>query len=151
MQALPHKALLSGLGLDSTELGWPPRLFKPAFDLARAQGLRCVAHAGVRPRLLLWQQLLQTKAMCQAHQLGPVHASCKLAQCRRQRRGLLGRQSAGRPLACCKPSAHGGSLLQPGLDTIDRPHAATAERIGRCRAGALSHAGQRCGASRARR
>ena len=46
MQALPYKAQLAGLGLDSTELGWPPSLFKAAFDLARSEGLHCVAHAG---------------------------------------------------------------------------------------------------------
>ena len=30
-QALPYKAQLAGLGLDSTELGWPRSLFKAAF------------------------------------------------------------------------------------------------------------------------
>jgi adenosine deaminase len=35
-----------GVGLDSTELGVDPRDFAPAFELARAAGLRCTAHAG---------------------------------------------------------------------------------------------------------
>jgi adenine deaminase len=40
---LPH---LTGVGLDSSELGHPPSKFRRAFDAARARGLRLVAHAG---------------------------------------------------------------------------------------------------------
>jgi adenine deaminase len=35
-----------GLGLDSSEHGFPPEPFAPLFDRARAHGLRTVAHAG---------------------------------------------------------------------------------------------------------
>jgi adenosine deaminase len=35
-----------GIGMDSTELGVDPRDFAPAFELARAAGLRRTAHAG---------------------------------------------------------------------------------------------------------
>jgi adenine deaminase len=35
-----------GVGLDSAEVGNPPSKFASVFELARASGLRCVAHAG---------------------------------------------------------------------------------------------------------
>ncbi|MGL6235396.1 MAG: adenosine deaminase [Segniliparus sp.] len=35
-----------GVGLDSAELGHPPRLFKRVYEIAAAEGLRKVAHAG---------------------------------------------------------------------------------------------------------
>lgn len=44
--ALPYKEQLIGVGLDSSEVGFPPRLFKQVYDRARAEGLRPVAHAG---------------------------------------------------------------------------------------------------------
>jgi adenosine deaminase len=37
---------LTGVGLDSSELGHPPAKFQRAFAAARARGLRLVAHAG---------------------------------------------------------------------------------------------------------
>jgi adenine deaminase len=37
---------LSGVGLDSSEVGHPPRNFRRVFDKARAAGLKVVAHAG---------------------------------------------------------------------------------------------------------
>jgi adenosine deaminase len=40
------EAPIIGIGLDSAELGHPPSLFAEVYDLARAAGLRCVAHAG---------------------------------------------------------------------------------------------------------
>jgi adenosine deaminase len=39
-------APLLGVGLDSAEVGHPPGLFAPVFDLAREHGLHLVAHAG---------------------------------------------------------------------------------------------------------
>ncbi len=45
-QALPFKAGLAGVGLDSSELGHPPEKFARAFEKARAEGLLAVAHAG---------------------------------------------------------------------------------------------------------
>ncbi len=34
------------MGLDSAEVGWPPRLFARAYEMAAAEGLHRVAHAG---------------------------------------------------------------------------------------------------------
>jgi len=44
--ALPHRARLLGVGLDSSEVGNPPEKFARVFDRARELGLRLVAHAG---------------------------------------------------------------------------------------------------------
>ena len=46
VQALPHKQHIKGVGLDSSELGFPPSLFRAVFERAAAEGLRLVAHAG---------------------------------------------------------------------------------------------------------
>jgi adenosine deaminase len=45
-EALPHKAAIHGVGLDSSEVGHPPSKFVDVFAAARAAGLRAVAHAG---------------------------------------------------------------------------------------------------------
>ncbi|MBV1778046.1 adenosine deaminase [Paeniglutamicibacter sp. ABSL32-1] len=37
---------VDGIGLDSSELGYPPALFREVFDYARDHGLHVVAHAG---------------------------------------------------------------------------------------------------------
>ncbi len=44
--ALEHLDRIAGMGLDSAELGHPPRDFVTVFARARANGLRIVAHAG---------------------------------------------------------------------------------------------------------
>ncbi len=44
--ALPHRAKLIGVGLDSSERGHPPEKFARVFNQARALGLHLVAHAG---------------------------------------------------------------------------------------------------------
>jgi adenosine deaminase len=44
--ALPFQEHFIGVGLDSTEIGYPPALFKDAYDLAGSVGLHRVAHAG---------------------------------------------------------------------------------------------------------
>lgn len=47
-----------GIGLDSAEVGNPPRKFRAVFDHARAAGLRCVAHAGEEgPPEYVWEAL----------------------------------------------------------------------------------------------
>ncbi|TFD12095.1 adenosine deaminase [Cryobacterium sp. TMT4-10] len=54
--ASPHR--IDGIGLDSAEVGYPPELFTEVFDLARANGLRLVAHAGEEgPPEYVWQAL----------------------------------------------------------------------------------------------
>jgi adenosine deaminase len=41
-----HRSAIDGVGLDSTECGFPPSLFTAVFARARAAGLHVVAHAG---------------------------------------------------------------------------------------------------------
>ncbi len=45
LAALPFRDRFVGVGLDSTEVGYPPRLFKDVYRRAAAEGLRLVAHA----------------------------------------------------------------------------------------------------------
>ena len=45
-QALPHKAVIAGIGLDSTETGHPPSKYTAVFERARSEGFLAVAHAG---------------------------------------------------------------------------------------------------------
>ncbi|WP_422390495.1 adenosine deaminase [Arthrobacter sp. N1] len=52
------KAPIVGIGLDSAEVGYPPSLFAEVYDVARAAGLRCVAHAGEEgPPSYVWEAL----------------------------------------------------------------------------------------------
>jgi adenosine deaminase len=44
--ALPFRDRFIGVGLDSAEVGYPPRLFERAYAIAAAEGLHRVAHAG---------------------------------------------------------------------------------------------------------
>lgn len=44
--ALPFRDQFIGVGLDSTEIGYPPALFTHVYEQAAAEGLRLVAHAG---------------------------------------------------------------------------------------------------------
>ncbi len=49
---------IDGIGLDSSEVGFPPQLFTEVFDYARAHGLHVVAHAGDEgPAEYIWQAL----------------------------------------------------------------------------------------------
>lgn len=43
---LPFRAGIIGVGLDSTEIGYPPELFARVYARAAAEGLHLVAHAG---------------------------------------------------------------------------------------------------------
>jgi len=57
-QALPYKDRLLGVGLDSSEVGNPPENFAAAYDLARAEDLHAVAHAGEEgPPSYIWGAL----------------------------------------------------------------------------------------------
>lgn len=52
------EAPIVGIGLDSAEVGYPPSLFAEVYDLARAEGLRCIAHAGEEgPPEYVWEAL----------------------------------------------------------------------------------------------
>src|SRR4051794_23915165 len=42
----PHRGVVAGVGLDSTEAGHPPRLYAAAFEAADELGLHKVPHAG---------------------------------------------------------------------------------------------------------
>lgn len=43
---VPHHGTVLGIGLDSTEIGFPPEPFRDAFAAARSEGFRITAHAG---------------------------------------------------------------------------------------------------------
>jgi len=45
-QALPYKKHIIGVGLDSSEAGYPPENFRSVFERALAEGFFTVAHAG---------------------------------------------------------------------------------------------------------
>ena len=47
LQALHFKHLITAVGLDSAEIGWPPSQFKAVYAHAAAQGFKLVAHAGL--------------------------------------------------------------------------------------------------------
>lgn len=56
--AVGHKDLLLGVGLDSSEVGNPPHLFVDVFRRVRELGLRVVAHAGEEgPPSYVWEAL----------------------------------------------------------------------------------------------
>jgi adenosine deaminase len=46
LESLAFRDKFIGVGLDSTEVGYPPALFEQVYQLAAAEGLRLVAHAG---------------------------------------------------------------------------------------------------------
>ncbi|OLU32517.1 adenosine deaminase [Pseudomonas sp. PA15(2017)] len=57
-QAMPFRDAFIGVGLDSSETGFPPRLFERVFAKARSEGLHAVAHAGEEgPPEYIWEAL----------------------------------------------------------------------------------------------
>jgi len=57
-EALGFKGLITGIGLDSSELGHPPSKFKRVFELALQEGFKTVAHAGEEgPANYVWEAL----------------------------------------------------------------------------------------------
>jgi adenosine deaminase len=57
-EARDFKALITGVGLDSAERGYPPENFGPVFDRAHQWGFKAVAHAGEEgPPEYIWQAL----------------------------------------------------------------------------------------------
>lgn len=57
-QALAHRDVIFGVGLDSAEAGHPPRKFRDVFERATSAGFRAVAHAGEEgPPEYIWQAL----------------------------------------------------------------------------------------------
>jgi adenosine deaminase len=56
--ALDQKGRIAGVGLDSSEIGFPPSKFKNVFRRAREEGFRLVAHAGEEgPPQYVWEAL----------------------------------------------------------------------------------------------
>jgi adenine deaminase len=56
--ALAHKSRILGIGLDSSEVGHPPRKFARVFSRARAEGFHLVAHAGEEgPPDYVWEAI----------------------------------------------------------------------------------------------
>ena len=56
--ALPFREGITAVGLDSSEVGHPPSKFAAVFERARAEGFRCVAHAGEEgPPAYIWEAL----------------------------------------------------------------------------------------------
>jgi adenosine deaminase len=57
-EALVFKDWITGVGLDSSESGFPPEKFTSVFDRARREGFKTVAHAGEEgPAEYIWQAL----------------------------------------------------------------------------------------------
>jgi adenosine deaminase len=57
-QALPYKDWIVAVGLDSSEVGYPPERFHAVFDRALEEGFLTVAHAGEEgPPEYIWQAL----------------------------------------------------------------------------------------------
>ena len=57
-EALPYKDWIEGVGLDSSEIGFPPENFARVFSQAEEHGLRKVAHAGEEgPPEYIWSAL----------------------------------------------------------------------------------------------
>lgn len=53
---MDHRNSFIGIGLDSSEVGYPPSLFKNLFDIARKEKLKLVAHAGEEgPASYVWE------------------------------------------------------------------------------------------------
>jgi len=58
VEAEPYKDWITGVGLDSSEVGRPPSLFTKVFEKARESGYRVVAHAGEEgPAEYVWEAL----------------------------------------------------------------------------------------------
>ena len=57
-QCLPYKEWISGVGLDSSELGNPPSKFERVFKAAQEEGFKTLAHAGEEgPAEYIWEAL----------------------------------------------------------------------------------------------
>jgi adenosine deaminase len=57
-EALAHRDVIFGVGLDSAEVGNPPQKFREVFERAIGAGFRAVAHAGEEgPPDYIWQAL----------------------------------------------------------------------------------------------
>jgi adenosine deaminase len=61
-QAIPFKNHIIGVGLDSSEVGYPPEIFQAVFERCLEEGFLTVAHAGEEgPPDYIWQALTLLK------------------------------------------------------------------------------------------
>ena len=73
-QALVHKDKIVGVGLDSSEIGHPPRKFERVFKKAIEKGFLTVAHAGEEgPPEYIWEALNLLKAKRIDHGVQCLH------------------------------------------------------------------------------
>ena len=87
--ALPHRQLLIGVGLDSSELGHPPEKFARVFARARELGLKLVAHAGEEgPPAYVWTALDLLKVERVDHGVRCVESAALLARLAAERMPL---------------------------------------------------------------
>jgi len=57
-QALPYQSWITGVGLDSSEVGNPPSKFQKVYEIAKQAGFKLVAHAGEEgPPEYVWEAL----------------------------------------------------------------------------------------------
>lgn len=72
-QAIPFKKNIIGVGLDSSELGFPPEKFQAVFEQAIDEGFLPVAHAGEEgPPDYIWQALNLLKVRRIDHGIGCI-------------------------------------------------------------------------------
>ncbi len=84
--ALPFKAALAAVGLDSSEVGHPPSKFAAVFARARAEGLPAVAHAGEEgPPEYIWEALDQLHARRIDHGVRCLEDPCLVERLRADR------------------------------------------------------------------
>ena len=85
-QALPHRHLFTGVGLDSSEKGHPPEKFARVFARCRELGLRLVAHAGEEgPPAYIWSALDVLQVERIDHGVQAVHDSNLMVRLARDR------------------------------------------------------------------
>ncbi len=87
--ALPHRAHVIGVGLDSSEVGHPPSKFSRVFARCRELGLRIVAHAGEEgPPPYIWEALNDLKAERIDHGVRSLDDPALVAELARRRTPL---------------------------------------------------------------
>ncbi|MDO9435290.1 adenosine deaminase [Hydrogenophaga sp.] len=87
--ALPHRPRLTGVGLDSSEVGHPPSKFSRVFARCRELDLRIVAHAGEEgPPAYIWEALNDLKAERIDHGVRSLEDPALVAELARRRTPL---------------------------------------------------------------
>lgn len=85
-EAAPYLDRIIGIGLDSTELGHPPRDYVDVYAAARRRGLHAVAHAGEEgPPALIWEALDLLQVERVDHGVRAIEDPALIARLARQR------------------------------------------------------------------